>query len=54
MIVGFSGYARCGKDTAADHLVEHYGFEHRGFADKLREALYALNPIIVLPHAPPT
>lgn len=50
IIVGFSGYARCGKDTAADYLAERYGFEHRAFADKLRDALYVLNPIVVLPH----
>lgn len=43
MIVGLSGYARSGKDTVADLLRDH---ERRAFADAMREALYALNPII--------
>lgn len=46
MIIGLSGYARAGKDTVADILVEHHGFTKIAFADKLREALYELNPIV--------
>jgi len=46
MIIGISGYARSGKDSVANILVQDFGFERRAFADKLREALYALNPII--------
>jgi hypothetical protein len=46
MIVGLSGYARSGKDTVADILVEEAGFVRVAFADKLREAVYELNPII--------
>ena len=46
MIIGLSGYARSGKDTVAEILVENHGFIRVAFADKLREALYALNPII--------
>lgn len=45
MILGISGYARAGKDSIADILVEE-GFERLAFADKLRECLYALNPTI--------
>lgn len=45
-IVGLSGYARSGKDEAAKVLVEEFGFQRISFADKLREFLYALNPII--------
>ena len=45
-IIGLSGYARSGKDEAAKVLVEDYGFTRVAFADKLREVLYALNPII--------
>lgn len=44
-IVGLSGYARSGKDEAAKVLSE-FGFIRVAFADKLREVLYALNPIV--------
>lgn len=45
-IVGLSGYARSGKDEAAKVLVEEFGFVRISFADKLRDFLYALNPIV--------
>lgn len=45
-IVGLSGFARAGKDEVAKTLVEDFGFIQIGFADKLREMLYALNPIV--------
>lgn len=45
-IIGLSGYARSGKDEAAKVLVEQFGFKRVAFADKLREVLYALNPIV--------
>lgn len=45
-LIGLSGYARSGKDEAAKVLVEEYGFKRIAFADKLRDFLYALNPII--------
>ena len=45
-LVGLSGYARSGKDEAAKVLVEEYGFKRIAFADKLRDFLYALNPIV--------
>lgn len=45
MIIGLSGYARSGKDTIADILVS-IGYNKIAFADKLRKALLALNPII--------
>jgi hypothetical protein len=44
-IVGLSGYAQSGKDTAADALVS-IGFVRIAFADKLREFLYQLNPLL--------
>jgi hypothetical protein len=44
MIIGLSGYAQTGKDTVAEHLVNHYGFTRIAFADPIREALYALDP----------
>ena len=45
-IIALSGYARAGKDEAAAALVEDLGFVQVAFADKLREMLYALNPIV--------
>ena len=45
-IIGLSGFARSGKDEAAKVLVEEFGFKRVGFADKLREVLYALNPLV--------
>lgn len=46
MIIGLSGYARSGKDTAADHLVNEYGFTRYSFAAPMKEAMYRLNPIV--------
>jgi dephospho-CoA kinase len=43
--IGLSGYARSGKDSVAAFLND-YGYERRAFADKLREALYRLNPTV--------
>ncbi|AXG66199.1 deoxynucleoside monophosphate kinase [Streptomyces phage Annadreamy] len=43
MIIGLAGYARSGKDSAADAL-QSVGFRRIAFADKLREFVYALNP----------
>jgi hypothetical protein len=45
-LIGLSGYARSGKDEAAKVLVEEFGFTRVAFADKLRDVLYQLNPII--------
>lgn len=39
MIVGFSGCKGSGKDTAASFLIKELGYERRGFADKLKEAV---------------
>lgn len=47
-IVGLSGYARSGKDEAAKVLVEEFGFTRVAFADKLRDFLYALNPLVTI------
>jgi post-segregation antitoxin (ccd killing protein) len=46
MIIGLSGYARTGKDTVANILVEQHGFTKLAFADPMREALLRLNPFI--------
>jgi hypothetical protein len=45
MLIGLSGYARSGKDEAARGLVL-LGFRRVAFADRLREILLALNPIV--------
>jgi hypothetical protein len=48
MILGLSGYARSGKDTIANYLVEKYGFTRMAFADPMREALFRLDPPITV------
>ena len=45
-IIGLSGYARTGKDTVAQILVENHGFERVAFADALRELLQQVDPIV--------
>lgn len=45
-IIGLSGFARSGKDEAAMILVEEYGFVQVAFADKLRDMIYELNPLV--------
>lgn len=45
-LIGLSGYARSGKDEAAKVLMEEFGFQRIAFADKLRDFLYALNPVV--------
>lgn len=52
-IIGLSGFARAGKDEAAKVLVEEYGFVQVAFADKLREVLYQLDPIIAFGYHTP-
>jgi hypothetical protein len=46
MIIGLTGYAQSGKDTVAKILVEQFGYERIAFADKIRDLLYELNPMI--------
>ena len=43
MIIGLSGFARSGKDTVASFLPN---YSRRAFADKLREAIWRLNPTL--------
>ncbi|MGP3686216.1 hypothetical protein ACTVZO_16170 [Streptomyces sp. IBSNAI002] len=45
-LVGFAGAARSGKDTAADVLLSA-GWQRKAFADKVKEMLYALDPLMV-------
>ncbi len=44
-LIGLSGYARSGKDTAAQALAQD-GFQRIAFADLMRDFLYRLNPIV--------
>jgi hypothetical protein len=43
--VGLSGYGRSGKDTIGAALQQH-GYVRAAFADRIRESLYVLNPLI--------
>lgn len=47
-LLGLCGYAQSGKDTVAQYLVgqERNPWTRVAFADKLRDMLYALNPLI--------
>jgi hypothetical protein len=46
MIIGLTGYAQSGKDTVANYLVKQHGFTRVAFADKIRDVLYEMNPIV--------
>lgn len=46
MIIGLTGYAQSGKDTVAKILVEKYGYTRVAFADKIRDFLYEMNPMV--------
>jgi hypothetical protein len=45
--IGLHGFAGVGKDSVAK-ILENYGYTRVAFADKIREALYILNPVILL------
>lgn len=47
-ILAFTGFAGSGKDTIANQFVKNLGYERIGFADSLKQILYALNPRIEL------
>ena len=42
MIIGICGFIGSGKDTAADYLVENYGFTRDSFACTLKDAVAAI------------
>lgn len=48
-VVGLVGFARTGKDSVADYLVEQHGFKRISSADFLRDLAYAINPLVVDP-----
>ncbi len=47
-VLGLSGWARSGKDTVADYLVENHGYTKVSFAQPMKEAMYRLNPRITV------
>lgn len=47
-LIGLSGYAGAGKDEVARILAPN-GWQRASFADPLRAALYALNPMVIGP-----
>jgi hypothetical protein len=49
-LIGIAGYARAGKDTAAQYLAMRYSYKRAAFADQIRNALFALNPEIMVSH----
>ena len=52
-LIGVSGYARTGKDTIGQILVDEHGFFRIAFADAVREGVYALNPWVPIEVAKP-
>jgi len=46
MIIALYGYATVGKDEVGKILVEECGFTRLAFADKLKECMSILNPIV--------
>ena len=51
MLLGLCGYAGCGKDTAAQVLIDEYHFQRVAFADPIKQALLTLNPFVPTPDA---
>lgn len=43
-VIGITGYAQHGKNTVAE-VLEEFGYRPVGFADRLRDLAYRLNPI---------
>ena len=47
-VIGIAGWARSGKDTIADYLVEKQGYTKISFSTPMKEAMYRLNPRITV------
>lgn len=48
MIIGLTGVAGSGKDTAGKILVEQHGYQRLAFADVMRDALRTIDPFVDL------
>lgn len=46
-IIGLSGWARSGKDSIADYLVQNHGYTKISFASPMKEALVLLDPQVL-------
>lgn len=46
-LIGLSGFARAGKDSVAAVLVQERGFVRVAFADRMRAAILALDPLVL-------
>jgi hypothetical protein len=47
-VIGIAGWARSGKDTVANYLVENEGYTKISFSTPMKEAMYRLNPRITI------
>lgn len=50
MIIGLTGYARVGKDSVAEILIDTFDFQRLAFADALKEAALEANPWVEIPY----
>lgn len=46
MLIGLCGYAAAGKDTAAHVLIDEFHFQRVAFADPIKAAVLALDPLV--------
>lgn len=46
LVIGVAGYARAGKDTVGRALIEHHDVQRIAFADKLKELLSEIDPVL--------
>lgn len=46
VIIGLTGYARVGKDTAAEFIHKSFGYSRRAFADPLRQMAERIDPLV--------
>lgn len=42
LLIGLNGFKQVGKNTVADYLTEHYGFQQLSFAYKVKQSVAAL------------
>jgi hypothetical protein len=49
VVIGLTGKARSGKDTAAGYLVREHGFTRIGYADAVKEMALAIDPLLIGP-----